>query len=157
MNHDDHVAGVGAIVTNLQALETALRFFLGRQYDQHLEFPKSGDTTARKSYLTAFAPLGELIEDFNKSLKPEEANFTISFDAVRVRDALAHGRLVVPEPPSWPATLWKFGKVKDGRMPVEFCQELTIEWMKDQYVKIQKQQQTVIECFAFRGYKGLSR
>lgn len=157
MNHDDHVAGVGAIVTNLQALETALRFFLGRRYDQHLEFPKPGEPTARKSYLTAFAPLGELIEDFNKSLKPEEEKFKISFEAVRVRDALAHGRLVVPEPPSWPATLWKFGKVKDGRMPVEFCEELTIEWMKDQYVKIQKQQQAVIQCFASRGYKGLSR
>jgi hypothetical protein len=156
MDHNDHVTGVGAIVTNLQALETSLRFFLGRRYDQHLEFSKPSDTAARQSYLTAFAPLGELIEDFNKSLKPEEANFKMNFEAVRVRDALAHGRLVVPEPPSWPATLWKFGKVKDGRMPVEFCEKLTIEWMKDQYVKIEKQHQNVIDCFAARGYKGLS-
>jgi hypothetical protein len=111
---------------------------------------------ARQNYLTAFASLGELIEEFNKSLKPEEASFAIGFEAVRVRDALAHGRLFVPEPPSWPATLWKFGKVKDGRMPVEFCQELTIEWMEDQYVKIQKQQQTVVDCCKSRGYKGLS-
>jgi hypothetical protein len=157
MDHNDHIAGVGAIVTNLQALETSLRFFLGRRYDQHLEFPKPGDAAARQSYLTAFAPLGELIEDFNKSLKPEEEHFKMSFEAVRVRDALAHGRLVVPEPPSWPATLWKFGKVKDGRMPVEFCQELTVEWMKDQYVKIERQHQNVINCFAARGYKGLSK
>src|SRR5229473_4816037 len=57
MDENDHVRCVGAIVTNLQALETALRFFLGRRYDQYLEFPKPGDTTARKSYLTAFAPL----------------------------------------------------------------------------------------------------
>src|SRR5713226_8021958 len=59
MDENDHVRCVGAIVTNLQALETALRFFLGRRYDQYLEFPKPGDTTARKSYLTAFAPLDE--------------------------------------------------------------------------------------------------
>jgi hypothetical protein len=105
MDHNDHIAGVGSIVTNLQALETALRFFLGRHYDQHLKFPKLGETTACKSYLTAFAPLGELIDDFNKSLKPDEAKSKTNFDAVRVRDALAHGRLFVPDPPSWPATL----------------------------------------------------
>src|SRR5260370_2324083 len=100
MDENDHVRCVGAIVTNLQALETALRFFLGRRYDQDLEFPKPGDTTARKSYLTAFAPLGELIEDFNKSLKAEEEKFKISFKPVTVPDALSHALLFVPNPPS---------------------------------------------------------
>jgi hypothetical protein len=156
MDEKDHVRCIGAIVTNLQALETSLRFFLGRRYDQHLAFPKRGQTSACRNYLTEFASLGELIEDFNKSLKPDETNFEISFDAVKVRDALAHGRLFVPDPPSWPATLWKFGKVKDGRMPVEFCQELTVDWMTDQYLKIKKQQDSVIDCCKSRGYKGLS-
>jgi len=55
MDHNDHVVGVGAIVTNLQALETSLRFFLGRRYDQYLEFPKPGDLSGRKNYLTAFS------------------------------------------------------------------------------------------------------
>jgi hypothetical protein len=155
MDHNDHVVGVGAIVTNLQALETSLRFFLGRRYDQDLEFPKPGDTAGRQSYLTVFASLGELIESYNKSLTPAEEHFKIDFDAVRIRDALAHGRLVLPEPPTWPATLWKFGKMKDGRMPVEFCKSLTVDWMKDQYTKIQKQHDSVIDCFASRGYKGL--
>jgi hypothetical protein len=155
MDDKDHVRCVGAIVTNLQALETSLRFFLGRRYDQHLAFPKPGQTSACRNYLTDFASLGELIEGFNKSLTPQEANFKIDFEAVRVRDALAHGRLLVPDPPSWPATLWKFGKVRDGRMPVEFCQELTVEWMTDQYVKIQKQHLTVVDCCKSRDYKGL--
>jgi hypothetical protein len=153
MDHNDHVAGVGAIVTNLQALETSLRFFLGRRYNQDLEFPKPADTSARQSYLTAFAPLGELIEDYNKSLTSAEEHFKIDFDAVRLRDALAHGRLVLPEPPVWPATLWKFGKVKEGRMPVEFCKTLTVDWMREQYTRIQKQHDTVVACFALRGYK----
>jgi len=155
MDEVDHVRCVGSIVTNLQALETSLRFFLGHHYGQHLEFPKPGEMTARQNYLTSFASLGELIEGFNKSLKPDEANSEIGFEAVRVRDALAHGRLFVPDPPTWPATLWKFGKIKDGKMPVEFCEKLTVEWMTDQYVKIQKQQQIVVDCSKSRGYKGL--
>jgi hypothetical protein len=98
MDHNDHIAGVGAIVTNLQGLETALRFFLGRHYDQHLRFPQYGDTTASKNYLTAFASLGELIDDFNKSLKPSEVNFKLNFDAVRVRDASrVHRRRTSPD------------------------------------------------------------
>ena len=47
-------AGVGAIVTNLQALESALRRFLVERYGQCSNFPKMGDTTACRSYLTAF-------------------------------------------------------------------------------------------------------
>jgi hypothetical protein len=39
-------------------------------------------------------------------------------------------------------------------MPVEFCETLTIEWMKEQDVEIEKQHQNVIACFAARGYKG---
>jgi hypothetical protein len=156
MDYKEHLFGVGAIVTNLQALETSLRSFLVRRFEQHFKFPMKGDMTACKNYLTAFASLGELITDYNSSLKPDEQTFEIDFDAVRVRDALAHGRLVLPEPPVWPATLWKFGKVTDGRMPVEFCQDLTVEWMKEQYLKIEKQHQTVLACFAKRGYKGLA-
>jgi hypothetical protein len=156
MEAKDHLFGVGAIVTNLQALETSLRYFLVRRFEQHFKFPIKGDATACKNYLTAFASLGELITDYNSSLKADEQKYEIDFDAVRIRDALAHGRLVLPEPPVWPATLWKFGKVKDGRVPVEFCQDLTTEWMKEQYLKIEKQHQTVLACFVHRGYKGLT-
>jgi hypothetical protein len=138
MDYKDHLFGVGAIVTNLQALETSLRYFLVRRFEQHFRFPMKGEPTACKNYLTAFASLGELIGEYNKSLKPDEEKFKIDFDAVRIRDALAHGRLVLPEPPAWPATLWKFGKVEGGRMPVEFCQELTVEWMKEQYLKMEE-------------------
>jgi hypothetical protein len=154
MDHSEHVTGVGAIVTNLQTLETSLRIFLVRRYDQDLEFPRLGDTSARQNYLTAFEPLGALIDEYNKSLTLAEQQFIIDFDAVRVRDALAHGRLVLSEPPAWPATLWKFGKINDGRAPVEFCETLTVDWMKVQYTKIQKQHDTVVSCFTSRGYKG---
>jgi hypothetical protein len=38
---------VGAIVTNLQALETVLRYFLAKLHNEVVEFPKVGDQTGR--------------------------------------------------------------------------------------------------------------
>jgi hypothetical protein len=40
---EDHTQWVGAIVTNLQALETVLRFFLAKLKKEEVAFPKAGD------------------------------------------------------------------------------------------------------------------
>jgi hypothetical protein len=40
---EDHTKGVGAIVTNQQALETVLRYFLAKMNNEDIQFPKVGD------------------------------------------------------------------------------------------------------------------
>src|ERR1700674_738157 len=46
MDWKDHTYQVGGIVTNLQALEAVLRYFLLRLERQQLQFPKPGDADA---------------------------------------------------------------------------------------------------------------
>jgi hypothetical protein len=104
---EEHTQWVGAIVTNLQALETVLRYFLATLRNEVVEFPKPGDQTAKFSYLTRHTSLGKLIRTFNEALAEAEKKFEIDIGVVHIRDAIAHGRLVTTE--ELPFRLWKFG------------------------------------------------
>jgi GTP diphosphokinase / guanosine-3',5'-bis(diphosphate) 3'-diphosphatase len=68
----DHTHQVGCIVTNLQALETVLRYFLLRLHKQEAQFPKVADTDASVTYLTKYAFLGQLVDEYNRSLEESE-------------------------------------------------------------------------------------
>lgn len=155
MKGSDHTLPLGSIVTNLQALETHIRYFLLRASGQQPSFPKKGDKDAAENYLTLFISLGELVKKYNSALSSDEAKFRVDEWVVAVRNALAHGRLVTET--EIPATLWKFGPSKDGRVPVEFCETLTKEWMVKTSNFIAREIQKVLSCFAGRRYEGLRR
>ncbi len=152
-----HTNGIGNIVTNLQALESVLRAFLVERYGQCAKFPKMGDKTACRNYLTAWISLGDLLKDYHRDLKEEEKKYLIDLSVVLVRDALAHGRLIVrganPQPPF---ELWKFGKAPDGKTVVEFSETLTEDWLKEKWLLIDAERQKVFDCGKSRGYKLLS-
>jgi hypothetical protein len=150
----DHLVLVGSIVTNLQALETVLRYFLLQLKEQKAQFPQVDDKEANETYLTNYVSLGQLIDEFNKTLKDTEKKFMVDEQIVTIRDALAHGRLltVLRQPPY---RLWKFGQAKAGRVPVEFCEELTVEWLRAKSDAIFAEKQKVLDCFNARGYRGL--
>jgi hypothetical protein len=149
----DHTQWVGAIVTNLQALETVLRYFLLRLYKEELQFPEIGDQEAKKTYLTRFMSLGNLIKYYNKALGEGEEKFKVDREAVRVRDAFAHGRLLTTK--ELPARLWKFGGSKNDHVNIEFCEELTVDWLRSKSNMIDGERQKVVDCFNARGYEGL--
>jgi hypothetical protein len=157
MEDKDHITGVGNIVTNLQALESVLRGFLVEKYGQCAGFPKMGDKTACRNYLTNFISLGELIKDYHRCLDEHEKKYAVDESVVLIRDALAHGRLFVRgNDPRPPFELWKFGKANsDGKMPVEFSEPLTQEWLKSKWLLIDNERQKVLECSKDRGYKRL--
>ena len=94
MKVEEHTQWVGAIVTNLQALETVLRYFLGKLRNEAMEFPKVGDQTVKFSYLTRRTSLGKSIRTFNEALAEPEKQFEVDIGVVHIRDAIAHGRLV---------------------------------------------------------------
>jgi hypothetical protein len=150
---EEHTQWVGAIVTNLQALETVLRYFLATLRNEVVEFPKPGDQTAKFSYLTWHTSLGKLIRTFNEALAEAEKKFEVDIGVVHIRDAIAHGRLVTTE--ELPFRLWKFGANRNGRVGIEFSEELTADWLKSTSDVIVREKQKVLDCFAARGYQGL--
>ena len=156
MKPEDHTQWVGAIVTNLQALETCLRYFLSRLRKQDPQFPKVGDRDAKKTYMTRFLSLGKIIRKYNSALNANEAKYKVSEEVVHVRDAFAHGRLVTPT--ELPARLWKFATgSKNGRVAIEFSEELTLDWLKAKALMIGSEKDKVVECFNARGYEGLGK
>jgi hypothetical protein len=150
---EEHTQWVGAIVTNLQALETVLRFFLVKLRNEIVEFPKVGDQTVKLTYLTRRTSLGKLIRTFNDALTDAEKNFKVDIGVVHIRDAIAHGRLVTTK--ELPFRLWKFGPRKNGLVDIEFSEELTADWLKNTSRMIDGEKQKVLNCFATRGYQGL--
>ena len=148
-----HTHLIGCIVTNLQAIETVLRYFLLRFHKQEVDFPKVSDADANETYLTNFVSLGDLINEFNSVLEEPEKQFAVDAEVVLIRDAIAHGRLLTKE--GLPYRLWKFGRPKDGRVQIEFCQELNVQWLTGKSNLIDRQRQSVVDCFKARGYEGL--
>src|SRR5260370_4656561 len=128
MKVEEHTKNVGAIVTNLQALETVLRYFLLKVNNQVPDFPKQGSVDVTITFLTDYRSLRGLIGSYNEKLTDAERQYAVDLEAViRVRDAFAHGRLMTTS--ELPATLWKFGEPMNGRVPVEFCEILTLDYL----------------------------
>ena len=153
MTQQDHIQGVGAIVTNLQSLETVIRIFLARVHDQRWKMPGPVDQLIDESYLTNFRALGPLIDQYNGLLSDNEQEFKVDRKAVDIRDAFAHGRLLSVGD-IFPATLYKFGIAQDGKVPVMFQQVLTTDWLNSTKLMLRDEQLKVVNCHKARGYKG---
>ena len=63
MKAEDHTKGVGAIVTNLQPIETVLRYFLAKMNNEVIEFPKVGGTTVKLRLPHALCFAREIVQD----------------------------------------------------------------------------------------------
>lgn len=155
MKAEEYGYWVGAIVTNLSALETTLRYFLATVNGQAREFPKPGDTDAPITFLTDYRALGNLIMLYNEKLTDaEKEQHAVDSKAVLpIRDSFAHGRILTTA--ELPFTLWKFGQPTNGRVPIEFCEVMTLDWLKKNAKLIEDQKDKVIGCFKTRGYHGL--
>jgi hypothetical protein len=152
MDYKDHCLRVGYIHTNLAALESSLRFFLLKANRETFTSPKLEDLDATLNHMTNFASLGWLIKEYNGKLdRSESAQYMLNEESVRIRDALAHGRLVAPTK-EYPLTLWKFGPVKSGRVPIEYNEVLTVEWLDQTWKMINQQNELVTACSKQRGY-----
>jgi hypothetical protein len=73
---------------------------------------------------------------------------------VEIRDAFAHGRLLSVGD-VFPATLWKFGISRDGKVPIEFREVLSTDWMKTTRDRIRIETLKIVNCFNARGYPGV--
>jgi hypothetical protein len=151
----EHTQGIGGIVTNLLALETVLRYFLLKLNGEEVQFPAVDDREAKITYLTRFAHLSKLISEYHAALsETEKEKYALDTSVVPIRNAFAHGRLLTST--ELPARLWKFGSHKLGKVvDIEFCEEMTAEWLKKTTLMVDQQRQKVVDCFHARGYQGL--
>jgi hypothetical protein len=93
------------------------------------------------------------VRHFNESRTDAEKQFEVDQEVIKIRDAFAHRRLVTEN--EFPARLWKFGIAKDGRVPIEFCEKVSTEWLKTKVQLIFKQKEKVVDYFESRGYQGI--
>jgi hypothetical protein len=153
VKHDQHNVQIGRLVGNLGSLEFALRLFLAEAAGQEVALPKSGEATVRLSYVTNWDSLGDLVRKYDQSLSADEGKaFRVDDEAVALRDAIAHGR-VLSATPDPPLTLYRFGKPKDNMVPVEWCTVLDAAWLRGKVGFVHRQIMNVVECARARGYK----
>jgi hypothetical protein len=88
---DDYTRLLGAIITNLQALETVLRYHSMGAKAREVQFPRAGERDAIENDLTSWVTLGKLIKRFNNSLgsdeQPTRSTVRSSSSAMRSRMA----------------------------------------------------------------------
>jgi hypothetical protein len=120
---DEFNKGIGAIVKNFQAIETTIRFFFFRKVAEQEPFPnKCGEDYVPSTSLTTYCQLRKWIRRYNSNLtKEERVKYEVSEDNAEIRDTIAHGRLIAPDPPTLPYTMWKFGEAVDDRVTPDGC------------------------------------
>jgi hypothetical protein len=152
-----HTRYTGYFVMNLQAIETAIRAFLECRDERALNFPKPGETEVDETWLTKFFYFGPLVKEYNNSLNTafEREHCALDDRIVDLRNAFAHGRLFT-DFERFPARLWKFGtRNSNGRIPIEFSELLTPEWLLKNHNFVAREYDKVLRCFKHRKYKGL--
>ena len=118
------------------------------------EVPKTGDLEVDENYLTNFRAFGPLIDRYNATLTVEErTQYAVNTSHVRIRDAFAHGRLLSTGD-VFPATLYKFGPARNGKVPVEFSEVLTKDWMDKTRAALREDHRRVAQCFNARDFNG---
>lgn len=128
-----HSGEVGKLIGNLQSLEFLARAAISEfdpttRSSQDLSALKPGGTVKPDAF-TSFDSLGETLSQYNSRVP---AQYHVRPEPiVALRDALAHGRISGAKP-TMPLRLLKFGRVKDGQIPVELSVDMTEGWFEDQ-------------------------
>lgn len=152
MNHDDHNIWIGRLVGNLGSLEFVLRLFLAEGAGQKVVLPTPDDKQVPTTFVTNWDSLSDLIGKYNAKLTSIEARtFRVDHDASKVRDSLAHGRLMsaTPEPPF---TLFRFGKPDGDTVRVERVETVDAAWLRRNVDFTHGQILRVVRCAQARGY-----
>ena len=145
MDLDKHALALGKLVGSFQSLEFALRAFLLNDevasgkivlHSTNLNDMNEGDIV-RLNAFTNYDNLGKLIDGYNSHTKILSAGLTIDRTLVRVRDAIAHGR-VSGDTPGAPFKLLKFDKPEKKKVKVTFSVLMTIEWFNEQISRVNK-------------------
>lgn len=151
MTFQEHCYGIGVIVSHLQTLEFFLRVFLCEADGERVEFPESGQRSIALTKLTNYDSLREVVSRYNARLDAAEQKFSVDPQIVKIRDAIAHGRLLSET--VVPMTLFKFGKPNNcGIVPIEDEFVLNGEWFAQSRALTRDHLDKVFKCSVARGY-----
>lgn len=142
MTDDEHAFYLGKLLVNFQSLEFALRAYLQDQPDARpFELPDGTDiylcpvgAELPENEFTSYDTLGQLIKKYNDKIRAR-GGAPIDDTLVELRDALAHGR-VAAKGDIDNDHLLKFSKPREGKVQVTFNQEMSVEWFKEQYKRV---------------------
>ena len=125
---------LGQLWVNVLAVEVLSRQCIAKKYGQKKEIVKLKDCkqgdVLPKNALFNCDYLSTVIGKFNDEFKDQ--GIQIDRDRInRLRKALAHGKLISPDP--YPFKLHNFSKIKgdDNHVRVEFVEEMTDEFMDE--------------------------
>ena len=144
MNNDfvEYSETIGKIVANLQSLEFSLRLYLHNTQTgvSAAVLPKllhelTVGEVVPETPLTDWSTLSALIDRFNRSVSKDRPELVVSKSVVEIRDALAHGRMWLPDMSAAPVLL-KFEKPASGSTRVTFLQVSSGEWLNNTIVQI---------------------
>jgi hypothetical protein len=150
----EHVIGLGKIIGNLHTLELLLRVFMCEAKGENLEFPDSSTGPMQETHLTNYMSLGDLLGAYNSTLAPPEEIFSVDCSVVKIRDAIAHGRLTSLYK-TFPLTLHKFGKPKAGQVTIELTEVISERWLDEKRKLIRAQMEKILQCATARSYRSL--
>ena len=136
MEQEDHIKGLGILISYLHALEFILRGVLKNQEKEkskkiNYSILKTGDTVPEDP-MTNYDSLETLIIKYN-NIAPKDLQ--IDRRIILVRDAIAHGR-VFSATQNLPMKLFKFEKPKNGVTSVTFAQTLDKDWFQSKSIHI---------------------
>ena len=150
----DYARSMGKVIVNLQSLEFPLRAFLyghttrwrsGTEPD-FLDSIAKGETV-RENTFTNYDSLRQLVTKYNSIVRAKDSSLQVDEEVIRVRDALAHGRIACASRSSTEPKLVKYGKPKNGCVNVTDCYLLTNAWLKEKiglaYESINKVEQAI--------------
>ena len=131
---DKHAANLGKVMSNLQSLEFSLRAFLleaeSTQDAVDYQQLKVGDQIAEDAFGN-WDTMGKLIAKYNSIIRPIDCSLCVDDSVVKLRDALAHGR-VAAFSPSAHMQLLKFTKPRNRRVRVSFAAQMDKAWFQKQ-------------------------
>jgi hypothetical protein len=139
MDDETYAKYLGKLLNNIQSLELSIRAFLMQEqlasekcprYHKGLMDMQLRDIVEEDAF-TNYDTLEKLIDKYNSSKKPK--GHKIDKSLVKIRDALAHGRVASINPTFEEQKLIKFcrSEGKSQQVMVDFCANLTEEWFKE--------------------------
>lgn len=130
---EKHYKNLGVLLQNLLSLELFLRCCILRKECKERDAPnltkiQEGDDVP-ECPLTNYDTLGDVIKKFNSY---PDISHKIDKDRVcRIRDGIAHGRVLSDSPTLQPMRLVKFSKPRKKKVKVDIAIEMTDEWFKE--------------------------
>lgn len=146
MTLEEYTFGLGKLIVNLHSLEFALRAFLwnrqGGSSWKFLDNLQEGNTVSENAF-TNYDTLKELIAKYNNLVTSVSSDLCVDSQLVKLRDALAHGR-VASNTPQPPLRLLKFDKPSRGTVKVTHSVLVDENWLAAQTTRVRVEMEKIV-------------